>query len=102
MNYTDRNDIYSDDKFVGQVRMALCDWVEYWAVTGTSSIDDPELRNLTDSFIRCAVSNIETYVSRLAVLVISEPAVKEAVEVTDANVNIAVTNLLARALPYLL
>ena len=56
MNYTDRNDIYSDDKFVGQVRMALCDWVEYWAVTGTSSIDDPELRNLTDSFIRCAVS----------------------------------------------
>lgn len=102
MTYNERNLILRNEDYIGKIRIALCDWVEYWAVLGTAGIEDPDLKELTDSFIKFHLSNPEVYVNKLAVLAISEPTVKDAVEVTDANVATAVTNLLAHALPYLI
>ena len=102
MTYNERDTILKDSEYVGKVRIAFCDWMEYWAVNGTASITDPDIRDRTDLLIKLALSNPEAYVNKLAILVISEPAVKDAVEVTDANVNTAVVNLLAHALEYLL
>lgn len=100
--YIDRNAILKSDEFIAQVRVALCDWVEYWAVTGTASITDETLREQTDAFINVFLFEPEKYVQKLAYLAISEPAVKDAIEVTDINVKTAVDQLMSRALPYLL
>ena len=102
MTLNERNDILQSEEYVGKVRVAFCDWLEYWAVTGTESIEDAQVRENTNLLISLALSNPEAYVNKLAVLTIGEPAVKEAVEVTDANVAVAVSNILARALAYLL
>ena len=102
MTYNERDNILKDPEFIGKVRIAFCDWMEYWAVSGTSSITDPTQREQTDLLITMALSNQDAYVNKLAVLAISEPSVKDAAEVTDTNVNTAVVNLLANALPYLI
>jgi len=102
MTLNERDNILKNSEYVGKVRIAFCDWLEYWSVNGTESIQDENLRSKTDLLITLALSNLETYVNKLAVLAIAEPSVKDAVEVTDANVTIAITNLLANALRYLL
>lgn len=102
MTYNERDAIYSSVEFIGKVRMAFADWIEYWAVSGTESIQDEDVREYTDSLIRNSLSNPEAYVKKLTTLVISEPNVKDAVEVTDANVSLAVTSILANAIKYLL
>lgn len=102
MTLNERNAVFLTDEFTGKVRIALCDWLNYWAVNGTAEIEDPDLREMTDGFIRISVFSLESIVRRLAVLVISEPVVKNAVEVTDANVQAAITNILSHSLSYLL
>lgn len=102
MTYNERNEILMDNTFIAKVRIALCDWVNYWAINGTSSITDPDLKAKTDEFILSALSNIEAYVKRIAVLIIAESAIKDAVEVTDVNVQTALTNVMSHALDYLL
>jgi hypothetical protein len=102
MTFTERDTILQNEDYIGRVRISFYDWLEYWSVTGTSSITDPDKREQTDLLIKMALDRPDNYVNKLAVLAISEPAVKDAVEVTDANVNTAVVNLLAHALPYLI
>lgn len=102
MTYNERNLVLQSEDFIGKVRIAMCDWVEYWAVNGTASIEDPELKEKTDNFITLALSNPDAYVRKLATLAIAEPAVKEAVEVTDLNVKTAVDSVLSHALDYLM
>lgn len=102
MTYNERDEILKDNEYVGKVRIALCDWLQYWATNGVNSIEDQQVKENTDLFIKLALSSTEAYVSKLAILAISESAIKEAIEVTDANVNTAVTHLLATALPYLI
>ena len=102
MTLNERNEILQSEEYIGKVRIAFCDWLEYWAVNGTGSIQDEQTREKTDLLIMLALSSQEAYVQKLAILAISEPVVKDAVEVTDANVSAAVTNLLTYALPYLI
>lgn len=102
MTYNERDNILKSTEYVGKVRIALMDWVNYWAVNGTESITDPDLREMTDQFIKSCLENSEAYVNKVAVLAISENSVKDAVEVTDANVSTAVTHLMATALGYIL
>ncbi len=101
MTLNERNDIFLTDEFVGKVRMALCDWLGYWANAGTASIADETLRRKTDDFITGTIYNLDSAVKRVSVLVIAEPAVRDAAEVTDENVRTALTNVLAHALNYL-
>lgn len=102
MTYNERYEILNDPDYIGKIHIALCDWLNYWAINGTDSIEDLDLRETTDLFIKFCLSNLEVYASKVATLAISESAIKDAVEVTDANVNIAVTHLLATSLKYLL
>ena len=102
MNYTERNEILLSNEFVGKVRIAYADWLGYWASAGTASIEDPDLREKTDALIMMSLDRRDLYVAKLATLVITEDAVKTAVEVTDANVKIAVDNVLAHAIGYLI
>ena len=102
MTFNERNTILKSEDYIGKVRIAFCDWLQYWATTGTDSIEDEQVKSNTSLLITLALSNPEVYVTKLANIVISEQAVKEAVEITDANVSTAVTHVLATALPYLL
>ena len=102
MTYNERDEILKDSEYLGKVRIALCDWLQYWATSGVDSIEDEQVKENTDLFIKLALSNTESYVIKLAILAISESAIKDAIEVTDTNVLTAVNHLLATALPYLL
>lgn len=102
MTYNERDNILKSTDFIGKVRIAENDWVNYWAVNGTESIEDPDLRELTDSFLKMYLENPNAYVNKIATLAISEASVKDAVEVTDANVSTAVTHLMSTALEYIL
>ena len=102
MTLNERDEILRSSDFTGKVRIAFCDWLEYWVVNGTETIEDDKLREDTNLLITLALSNQEFYVNKLAVLAISEPSVRDAVEITDANVSAAVVNLLSYALNYLI
>ena len=102
MNFVERNEILMDDEFTAKVRIALCDWINYWAINGTASITDPDLKAMTDTFIQSALGNLEAYVKRIAILIISEGVVKEAQTVTDAIVQTALTTVMSNAISYFL
>lgn len=102
MNYNERNDIFVSDTFQAQCKIALTDWLNYWATNGTESIEDPGLREQTDNFLKFAIHNLDSYAKALSVLVIGEESIKADSEVTDAEVSAAVTHVLSTALEYLL
>lgn len=102
MNYDERNNVFVSDSFQAQCKIALTDWLNYWATNGTASIEDETLREQTDNFLKFAIHNLDNYASALSVLVIGEESVKADSEVTDAEVSAAVTHVLSTALGYLL
>lgn len=102
MNYNERNTVFVSDTFQAQCKIALTDWLNYWATNGTESIEDPELREQTDNFLKFAIHNLDNYAKALSVLVIGEESIKTDGEVTDAEVLTAVTHVLSTALEYLL
>ena len=101
-SYNDRDNTFISSEFQGKVRIALTDWLNYWATNGTAEIEDPDLREKTDVFIRNATSNIDYHSRHLATLVIGDDGVKEAGTITDAIVSTAVTHVLSTALDYLI
>lgn len=102
MSYNERNQIFVSDKYQAQVKMALVDWVNYWATNGTESIDDPDLRDKTDLYIKFCTQNLDNYTKSLATLVIGEPNIINTEEVTDGEIKTAVSHVLATALEYLI
>ena len=102
MNYSERNDVFTSDTFQAQCKIALTDWLNYWATNGTASIEDETLREQTDSFLKFAIHNLDNYAKALSVLVIGEESIKADSEITDAEVRTAVTHVLSTALEYLL
>ena len=102
MSYNERNEILKSADFVGKVQIAVCDWAQYWAINGTGSIVDPDLREKTDNFIAMFLSNPDGYTGKIAVLTISDDGIKAAAEITDALVSSAVARIMANALDYLM
>ena len=102
MTYTERNVTLQSNEYIGMVRIAYADWLGYWASAGTTSIEDPDLREKTDELIKMSLDNRDAYVAKLATLVIADDAVKNATQVTDAAVKIAVDNVLTHAVGYLI
>ena len=102
MTYIERNSTLNNENFIAQCQIALCDWVNYWAVNGTESIEDENLRNLTDMFIKFYIKSPYSYAKKVAILAISESVIEESQEITDLEVKQAVDHLLATALSYIL
>ena len=102
MTYEERFEVMNSELFRTQCRIALCDWLEYWCVTGTDSIEDTTLRMNTDLFIKKAISSVDTYADRISVIVIGSQIMEDAEEITDDVVKRAVDNVLTHALAYLL
>ena len=107
MTYFERNYILLNHEYLGQCRVALCDWVEYWAINGTSDIEDEELRGKTDLFIRKFLEDPEVYVKKVSILIIGDDAIK-GVEITqdshieDALINSALVRVMTHAIDYLI
>ena len=101
MNYNERNTVFMSDTFQAQCKIALTDWLNYWATNGTESIEDPTLRDQTNNFIRSAIHNLDAYSKALSVLVVAEEGIKADDEVSDSEVSTAVTHVLSTALGYL-
>ena len=101
-SYNDRDNTFASTEFQGKVRIALTDWLNYWATNGTAEIEDPDLRAKTDLFIKFATSNIDHYSRNLSTLVIGDDGVKQADTITDAVVSTGVTHVLSTALDYLI
>ena len=102
MTLEERNNVLISPSFTAKCRIAFCDWIEYWAINGTDSIQDQDLRNKTESLIRVGLEDLDTCVSKIAVLAISDTSIVNAEEVTDALVSSAVTNIMSHAIEYLM
>ena len=102
MTLEERNQVLNSSSFIAKCRIAFCDWIEYWAINGTDSIQDENLRNQTEGVIRVGLDNLDTCVSKIAVLAISDGSIVNAEEATDALVSAAVTNIMSHAIEYLM
>lgn len=102
MTLEERNTILNSPSFHAQIRVAFCDWIGYWAINGTDSIENPTLRSQTESIIQSAIENIDIYTGKLAILAISDAGVIEANELTDQIIRNAVTSIMSNALEYLM
>lgn len=102
MTYIERKQLLNSPDYIAQCTIALCDWVGYWAINGTDSIEDENLRNMTDNFISSYLQNSDEYVYKIAILAITEPSIKESANVTDQEVTAAVTHLMSTGLSYIL
>ena len=102
MTYIERNEILQSSDFKARCRIALCDWLEYWACNGTESIEDETLREKTDFYIKMCISNVDGNVIEISNLVIGTSIVEEAEEVDDNVVKRALDYVLSNALDYLI
>lgn len=102
MTLEERNTILNSPSFHAKVRVAFCDWISYWAINGTDSIEDDTLRNQTENIIQSAIEDIDKYTGKIAVLAISDSGVIEATEITDQIIRNAVTSIMSNALEYLM
>ena len=105
MTYNERDELLNTLGYRGQCRVALCDWVEYWAVNGTAEIEDAKLREQTDQFIRVFLRNPEYYVQKASFLVISDDTVRNVADisaVTDAVIKTAVNRVMANSIDVLI
>ena len=102
MTLEERNTILNSPSFHARIRVAFCDWISYWAINGTDSIEDPTLRSQTESMIQSAVEDIDKYTGKITVLAISDAGVIEATEITDQIIRNAVTSIMSNALEYLM
>ncbi len=102
MTLEERNIILNSPSFHARIRVAFCDWIGYWAINGTDSIEDETLRSQTESVIQSAVEDIDRYTGKIAVLAISDASVVAASELTDEVIRSAVTSIMSNALEYLM
>ena len=102
MTLEERNNILTSTSFMAKIRVAFCDWLGYWALNGTDSIQDETLRSQTNEIIRDAVQNLDTYTGKIAVIAISNNNIVEATEITDEIIRNAVTNIMSNALEYIM
>ena len=100
MTLEERNTILNSPSFHARIRVAFCDWIGYWAINGTDSIEDPTLRSQTESIIQSAIEDIDRYTGKIAVLAISNTNIVEAEELTDQVIRNAVKNIMSNALEY--
>lgn len=102
MNLTQRSEILSSAEYQQKVKVALCDWVAYWASIGTESITDETLRGQTENMVRFSLGNIDHYSAKVAALVIADTDIKSATELTDVDISAAVTRVMASSITFLL
>ena len=102
MTLEERNTVLTSTSFIARIRVAFCDWIEYWAINGTSSIENENLRQQTERVVRSAIENLDIYTNKIAVLAISDANIVAANELTDELIRNAVTNIMSNALEYIL
>ena len=103
MTLEERNVLLNSPSFNAQVRIALCDWMNYWVTAGTDSIEDETVKNNTDAFIRELIENLDECTAKVVVLAISDTNIINAEGTpTDQNVKQAVDSITAHCLPYLM
>lgn len=103
MTLEERNAILNSTLFHSKVRVALCDWLNYWAMIGTDSIEDEKVRNDTDNFLRLLIEKLDECTTKVVVLAISDTNIIQSEgEPTDEQVRAAVTAITTHCLPYLL
>ncbi len=103
MTLEERNAILNSTSFHSKVRVALCDWLNYWAMAGTDSIEDETVRINTDNFLRMLIDKLDECTTKVVVLAISDNnIINSEGEPTDEQVRAAVTAITSHCLPYLL
>ena len=103
MTLDERNALLASMSFHAKVRVALCDWMNYWVSAGTDLIQDETVRMQTEAFIRMIIENLDDCTSRVAVLAIANSNIANLEdEPTDQNVKAAVDSIMTTSLSYLL
>lgn len=94
--------LYSS-KFQAAVRLAVLNWLAYWA-NGTDEIEDETLRANTNTVIRSGMSNLDALVEKVGKLAINDDRIRALNcyhELTDDIINNAVTSVFSTKIEYL-
>ena len=102
MTLEERNTLLNSPSFHAKVRIALCDWMNYWVTAGTGSIQDETVRNNTDAFITMLIENIDECTEKVVVVAISDSNIVNSASPTDQEIKLAVDAITAHCLPYLM
>lgn len=102
MTYTEREQVYNSSNVLPRVKVALCDWMNYWAVNGTDSIEDGTLKAKTEEFIRLGVEDPWKYAERISVIMMGSPTIKEASEITDLMIKTELDTVMSTAMDYIM
>ena len=103
MTLEERDTLLNSPSFHAKVRIALCDWLNYWAIAGTGSIQDPTIKMYTEAFMRMIIENVEECTEKVVVLAIADSNIVNAQnEPTDQNVKSAIDVIMANCLAYLM
>lgn len=103
MDYIERNRLIDQGELQAKCKVALCDFVNYYAINGTSLIQDEDLKAKTEQFITVCLTDIDTYAQKVSLLLIGSDAYKQAEEpLSDTAIKTGIDTILANALDYIL
>ncbi|MBP5781931.1 MAG: hypothetical protein J6W04_00145 [Bacteroidales bacterium] len=101
MTNSDRWTLYDSGEIHRMVAIELLDWAGYWTSAGIDGITDPLLKAQTKMAIRMILDDL-TYCNKIVVgMVISDPGIKSATEVTESLVSGIVTSIMTYRLAWL-
>ena len=101
MTANERYSVYISNDYDEKVLIAVIDWADYWANSGTGSIADPTLRQQTDQAVTQVLDSPSVISGRVKTVVLGDDAVKAAPELTDALIKGAVDRAFARCIGYI-
>ena len=102
MTLEERDTLLKSPSFYSKIRITLCDWMNYWVMAGTDSIQDETVKMNTEAFIRMIIENVDECTAKVVAFAISNEYIVNAEnEVTDLDIKNAVDMITAHCLPYL-
>ena len=102
MSYIEREQRYNESNVSVRVKVALCDWMNYWAINGTEAITDETLRLKTENFIHLGIENPQLYADRISIILLGDPTFASATEITDQMIQNGVTSVMSNAMDYIM
>ena len=102
MSYIERELLYNASNAGIRIKVALCDWMNYWAINGTSAITDETLRAKTENFIHMGIENPQLYADRISVILMGDPTFAAASEITDQMIQNGVSSVMTNAMDYII
>lgn len=95
MNNEQRWIYYESGALQRAVAVDLLDWAGYWTTPGVPEITDPVQKAQTRWAVEEILTDLSHMIKAVSAIAITYPAIKDAVEPTEADIAAAVTDIMS-------